>query len=82
MQCFLKNPHSYMEKRIWVEKHFDYELAQRLILCGNKGLLRGDYLIDDHVKGKGQDSFEGEVIHFGTQKFPDWYSVREYLCWG
>ncbi|MCH5377167.1 MAG: hypothetical protein JJ992_24660 [Planctomycetes bacterium] len=74
-----RNPHSYSEKRIWIEKHFDYPFTKRLILSPNKGLLKGDFLIDDHITGKGQDAFEGEVLHFGSESFPDWRSVIDYL---
>jgi hypothetical protein len=38
----------------------------------------GDYLIDDRTKN-GAGEFKGELIHFGTDKFPDWDSVLEYL---
>lgn len=74
-----RNPRSYMEKRVWVEKHFDYALAKRLILCPDKGLMKGDYLIDDHLEGKGQDRFDGEVLHFASTKFPDWTAILHYL---
>jgi len=50
------NPASYSGKRIWVKEHFDIDLADRLILCNYKGLLRGDVLIDDNRTGKGQES--------------------------
>ena len=46
----LRNPRSYMEKRLWIEKHFGYEFCEKLIICSNKGLLRGDYLIDDNIR--------------------------------
>lgn len=36
-------------------------------------------LIDDNVEGKGQNYFQGELIHFGSQEFPDWMSVRKAL---
>jgi hypothetical protein len=74
-----RNPACYSEKRVWVEKMFDYPLAKRLILCSDKSLLRGDVLIDDNVSGKGQDRFEGELVHFGSARFPTWDSVLEYL---
>jgi 5'-nucleotidase len=74
-----RNPHSYSEKRIWIESHFGYSFTKKLILCANKGLLKGDYLIDDHATGKGQDSFEGELIEFGSEAFPDWTTVLTYL---
>ena len=75
----VRNPHSYMEKRLWIEKHFDYSLCHKLIICSDKGLLRGDYLIDDYIDGKGQENFDGELIHFGSDKYPDWSAVMAYL---
>jgi 5'(3')-deoxyribonucleotidase len=67
-----RNPLSYTEKRLWVEEKFDYELTKNLIMCSNKGLLKGDILIDDHDSGRGQESFEGRLIHFGTEKYRNW----------
>ena len=74
-----RNAHSYSEKRIWIEEHFDYPFTKKLILSPNKGLLKGDYLVDDHTAGKGQDSFEGMLIEFGSKAFPDWQTVLTYL---
>ena len=74
-----KNPHSYAEKRIWVEEHLGYQAVNRLILSCHKGLCRGDYLIDDWDHGKGQEYFEGELIQFGSERFPDWKAVLSYL---
>jgi len=39
----------------------------------------GDYLIDDHASGRGQEDFQGELIHFGSEKFPDWKVILNYL---
>ena len=75
----VKNPLSYTEKRVWVEHYFGINFVERLIICSNKGLLKGDYLIDDHVDGRGQENFEGELIQFGSKQYPDWVSIREYL---
>lgn len=75
----VRNPNCYKEKRIWIEKYFDYSLAKRLILCTNKGLVKGHYLIDDNLDGKGQETFEGELIHFGSSKYPNWESVLKYF---
>jgi hypothetical protein len=38
----------------------------------------GDYLVDDRTKN-GAGDFTGELIQFGTDKFPDWHSVVNYL---
>ena len=75
----LKNPMSYTEKRVWVENHLGFEFVERLIICPNKALLRGHCLIDDCHKGKGQEGFAGELIHFGSEDFPNWKVVMAYL---
>lgn len=69
------NPNSYLEKRLWVEKHLGLNRCERLILAPNKSLLIGEYLIDDNI----HDGFIGEHIHFGTDRFPDWKTVFKYL---
>jgi len=75
----VKNPLSYTEKRVWIEKMFGLEFSERLILCSNKALLKGDYLIDDNNQGKGQENFSGTFIHFGSEGFPDWKSITKYF---
>ncbi len=72
-----KNPSAWSEKRIWLEKEFP-ELQRKLILSHHKNLLLGDYLIDDMLYHGAKD-FSGKHIHFGSEKFPDWASVLEYL---
>ena len=72
-------PHCYTEKRLWIEKHFDYEFTERLIISSNKSLLKGDYLIDDYAEGKGQENFQGKLIQFATENCPNWQSVMEYF---
>ena len=73
------NPSSYTEKRIWIEDFFGMEMVEKLIISPNKGLLKGDYLIDDTPKGRGQENFEGQFIHFGSKEFPTWKVVLNYF---
>lgn len=73
------NPMSYTEKRVWIEEHLGFEFCERLILSCNKGLLKGDFLVDDRTNGHGQDNFEGELVEFGSARFPDWETVKKYL---
>jgi 5'(3')-deoxyribonucleotidase len=61
-----------------VENHLGELAFKRLILSHNKGLFTGRALIDDRLRN-GVDHFKGEHIHFGTEKFPDWDSVLDYL---
>ena len=74
-----KNPHSYTEKRLWVERYLGYGAVEKLIISPHKQLNRGAYLIDDCDKGKGQERFEGRLIRFGHDQFKSWGSVREYF---
>lgn len=75
----VRNPLSYTEKRLSIEAHFDLDFAHRLIISPDKSLLKGDVLIDDFTEGKGQDRFEGELIHFGSATYPDWSAVMAAL---
>jgi len=72
------NIHSLSEKRIWIEKYLGEHAFKKLITSHRKDLLKGDYLIDDRTVN-GVAEFEGEHIHFGSEKYPDWNSVLEYL---
>lgn len=69
------NPLSYTEIRLWVEKHLGFKWVRRLIISPDKSLLKGDVLIDDHNSGRGQEEFEGRLLHFGSQQCPDWKTV-------
>ena len=71
-------PESFTGKRIWIEKHFGEFGKKRLILTHRKDLNIGEYLIDDRTKN-GAGEFKGKHIHFGTEQFPDWVSVKKYL---
>lgn len=75
----VRNPLSYTEKRLWIEKYFDLEMVRKMIISPNKGLNKGDYLIDDYDQGKGQENFEGKLIHFGSEEFNNWDSVWNYF---
>lgn len=72
------NPDSWKDKRLWVEKYLGEYAFKRLVLTHNKGLLKGDYIIDDRTVN-GVAEFEGEHIHFGTEEFPNWEVVLDYL---
>ena len=73
-----ENPSAWMHKRLWVDKYLGDGAWKRLILSHNKHLNMGDYLVDDRTKN-GAGDFTGELIQFGTDKFPDWDSVVQYL---
>lgn len=72
------NPSAWTDKRLWVEEYFGDSINRRLILTHRKDLLNGDILIDDRPNNGAKD-FKGQWIHFGSEKFPDWPMVLDYL---
>ena len=73
-----ENSSAWSDKNEWVKKYLGESAHKRLILSHNKHLNIGDYLIDDRT-ANGADQFTGEHIHFGSERFPDWASVLQYL---
>ena len=73
-----KNPSAWADKVAWVTRYLDDVLHKKLIISHHKDLCKGDYLIDDRTKN-GAGEFSGELIQFGTQRFPDWNAVVAYL---
>ena len=73
-----KNSSGWSDKNEWVKKYLGDFAYKRLILSHHKNLNYGHYLIDDRL-ANGANLFEGEHIHFGSDKFPDWESVCSYL---
>ena len=71
-----KNTFSYTEKAEWVKEHFGYEMQKKLILCGDKSLLKGEVLIDDSDNAN-QNKFNGIWIQIGSEKYPGWPEVTK-----
>ena len=68
---------SFTDKRIWVGKHLGEErMTDRLIMCADKGMVNGSYLIDDWEANK---NFSGKFIHSGKEEYPDWPTVVKYF---
>lgn len=73
-----ENPSAWSDKLLWVKQHLGKNAYKRLILSHHKHLNHGDYLVDDRTKN-GADRFVGEHILFGSEAFPDWSVVSDYL---
>lgn len=43
-------PNSLKDKYEWLLEHFPFFTWRQLALCGDKKLVQGDYMIDDHVR--------------------------------
>jgi 5'-nucleotidase len=43
-------PNSLKDKLEWLIEHFPFLTWKQVVLCGDKKLIAGDYMIDDHVR--------------------------------
>jgi 5'(3')-deoxyribonucleotidase len=82
------NPSAWTDKLEWVKKHLDSDrpdgiFYKKLILTHHKNLCiqRSAWLIDDR-KAHGSEHFEHHLIHFGTERFPDWDSGVKFFLSG
>lgn len=75
------NLHCYSEKADWIYRHYGSEWVKKLILCPDKGLLKGDILIDDIL----WPAFEGAQIQYGHGEYQCWadvlYMVQQLTLW-
>ena len=76
-------PTSFNAKFNWLEKHFPFIPSSHIVFCGNKSILRGDFLIDDNPRQL--RLFHGEGILFtspanalvtGFRRVNDWLDVE------
>ena len=76
------NPSAWSDKLEWIQKYFgkeeDSPLYKRLILSHHKDLNQGDFLIDARTKN-GAKNFQGELLLFGSDAYPDWEHVLNRL---
>lgn len=72
------NPSAWSDKVIWITRYLDDVFHKKMVITHCKHLCKGDILIDDRDK-HGVRDFEGEWIHFGSERFHDWDSVLDYL---
>jgi 5'-nucleotidase len=75
--------HSYRDKWEWLEEHFPFINFQRIVFCGDKHIVHGDYMIDDKVgnlagfNGTGL-LFDALDNHYDEEyhRVHDWAEVR------
>ncbi len=77
-------PTSFTAKFDWLKQHFPFIRPSHIVFCGDKGILRGDYLIDDNPRQLRR--FRGEGILFsapanafvsGFRRVNDWIEVEQ-----
>lgn len=71
------NSSSLVEKIEWIKEYLP-SAYKNVIFSHHKELNIGSYLIDDSTKN-GASSFTGEHIQIGSERFPNWESVKNYI---
>ena len=77
-------PTSFTAKYRWLGQHFPFIPASHIVFCGDKSVIRADYLIDDNPRQLRR--FEGEGILFssyhnvnvtGFRRVDNWLDVEK-----
>ena len=77
-------PTSFTAKYTWLGKHFPFISPSHIVFCGDKSILRADFLIDDNPRQL--RCFGGEGILFasphnrhvtGFRRVADWLEVEQ-----
>ncbi len=74
-------PGTIPEKIEWLNRNFPFLSWKQMVFCGDKSMIRGDILVDDHAKNL--DHFDGERILY-TQPHNINYTPRRgqrVNCW-
>jgi len=79
-------PNSLGPKYRWLQRHFPFIPPRHYVFCGDKSILRADYLIDDQPRNL--NLFEGQGLLFtaphnltatGFIRVNDWDQVAAYF---
>ncbi len=77
-------PRSFGPKYRWLERHFPFLSPSRYVFCGDKSILKADYLIDDMPRHL--DRFNGKGLLFtaahnarisGHVRMDNWLQIEE-----
>jgi 5'-nucleotidase len=79
-------PLSLYEKKLWLEEHFSFIHWKNIVFCGDKSIIKTDYLIDDHLKNL--DNFSGIPLMFTAahnvnfnhhRRMNNWNEILEFF---
>jgi 5'-nucleotidase len=80
-------PNSLGPKYRWLQRHFPFIPATHYVFCGDKSILRADYLVDDQPRNL--ERFEGQGLLYsaphnlmvtGFVRVSNWLEVGEYFA--
>jgi 5'(3')-deoxyribonucleotidase len=82
----LQHPNAPKDKLAWLKVHFPFVPFKRIVFCGDKRIIKADFLVDDHPRHL--ESFEGKAILFSAfhnthegrfQRANNWEEVEQII---
>lgn len=81
-------PNSLTDKMEWMEENFPFISWKQIVLCGRKDIIKGDAMIDDHLKNL--TVFDGKrflftaphnqlIVDKSCQRINHWEEIKIYL---
>lgn len=72
-------PGSFLPKFRWLERHFPFIPASRVVFCGDKAVVAADYLVDDNVHRF--PGFRGQGVLFDAPHNQDVMGYPRVRSW-
>lgn len=82
----LQHPNAPKDKLAWLNEHFPFIHFKKIVFCGDKSIIRADYLIDDHPRHL--EAFQGTSILFSAfhnihenrfKRVDNWLEVEHFI---
>ena len=82
----LQHPNAPKDKLAWLKEHFPFIHFNKIVFCGDKRIIRADFLVDDHPRHL--ESFDGKAILFSAfhntnetrfQRANNWKEVEQII---
>ncbi len=85
-------PTSFVAKYDWLAEHFPFIPTSHIVFCGDKSILRADYLIDDNPRqlklfqnNRDSDTFREGILYTSPanvhitdyRRVDDWLAVEQ-----
>ncbi|MXQ54833.1 5' nucleotidase, NT5C type [Shimazuella alba] len=82
----MEYPTSFTAKYEWLKEHFGFLDDMNFVFCGDKSIIKADYLIDDHTRHFARFSGQGilftaphNVNETGYVRVNNWQEVKNYF---
>jgi 5'(3')-deoxyribonucleotidase len=82
----MEHPTSFSAKYEWLKEHFSFLSDMNFVFCGDKSIIRADYLIDDSPKNIKRFSGQGilftaphNIHETGFVRVNNWQEIRQYF---